>query len=438
MGKKRLKIAIVTMQLGVGYRHGTERYVRTLSKALRGRGHEVKVLAGDPRGESQTGGFGSPVLGEPGAGAYPTSGWMAVLGSASAEAENWLAVERPDIVHFANPAQVGISLGHTAKRLGLPVVVTMMDFWWVCPRGTLMYRGESFCTGAPGWRTCLQCISHDHPRKVMRFFGHLPDFLASIGLLAYGSRAMARGLPPGDIARWTRRRSFLTEFLREVDGIIFPSEATRDAIQPMLDHDEWKMIPYGLEAQWFQTAPVPRARCESANQLVIGFVGSLQYHKAPHLLLKALRKLGWNETRTTLAGSEDAPKYLAELKQEAEGLSVEFRGALGDVELRELLRSLDILVLPSLWAENLPFVLLEAQAARVPVLASDVPGIRERIPDQRLLFRPNDAVSLAIALEGFLHDSNYQPPLTPLSVDEMAERTEAVYSRAIRRLGRAK
>jgi glycosyltransferase involved in cell wall biosynthesis len=156
------------------------------------------------------------------------------------------------------------------------------------------------------------------------------------------------------------------------------------------------------------------------------------------LLLKALRRLGWNETLTTLAWSADAPEYLAELKQAAEGLTVEFRGALGDVELREFLGSLDILVLPSLWAENLPFVLLEAQAARVPVLASDVAGSRERIPDQRLLFRPNDPVSLANALEGFLNDSNYHPPPPPLSVEEMAERTEAVYSRAIRRVGRAK
>ena len=43
-----MKIVLVTMQLGPGYHHGTERYVRTLAGGLRERGHEVLCLAGDP------------------------------------------------------------------------------------------------------------------------------------------------------------------------------------------------------------------------------------------------------------------------------------------------------------------------------------------------------------------------------------------------------
>jgi glycosyltransferase involved in cell wall biosynthesis len=61
---------------------------------------------------------------------------------------------------------------------------------------------------------------------------------------------------------------------------------------------------------------------------------------------------------------------------------------------------MDLLVLPSLFGEGLPMVVLEAMAAGVPVVATRVPGVPEAIRhgEDGVLVNPNDPVDLARAI----------------------------------------
>jgi glycosyltransferase involved in cell wall biosynthesis len=81
---------------------------------------------------------------------------------------------------------------------------------------------------------------------------------------------------------------------------------------------------------------------------------------------------------------------------------VRFLGLKEPPRVAELMRAADVLVLPSL-AENLPVVLIEAQATGVPVVASNVGGVRE-IVDERSgrLVPPGDRAALATAIEAIL------------------------------------
>jgi len=84
--------------------------------------------------------------------------------------------------------------------------------------------------------------------------------------------------------------------------------------------------------------------------------------------------------------------------------SVRFLGERTDVP--EILQATDILVLPSTLREGLSISLLEAMAARRPVVASDVGGNRETIGDSGagLVVPPADSRSLTEALEALLAD----------------------------------
>src|SRR5690606_14305387 len=115
------------------------------------------------------------------------------------------------------------------------------------------------------------------------------------------------------------------------------------------------LIPYGLPPMWFRT---PRARQPGSvepDALTIGYAGALLPHKGVHVLLEAICRLGWRQTRVLVAGTSSDTQYQQELQRAASGLDVTFTGPIPAAKMPEFLGGLDLLVLPSLWAENLPF-----------------------------------------------------------------------------------
>jgi glycosyltransferase involved in cell wall biosynthesis len=336
----------------------------------------------------------------------------------------------PDLVHLASPAHIGVGIARACRSLGIPFVVTMMDYWWICPRGTLLRDGREPCDASPSGRACLRCVLGSHPPNSLRGIARRTSPALPLDLAFLAAGIAAHGGSPRDVPRWLQRREHLVALLADAARVIFPSPATRDRIVPFLRHDRWEEIPYGLEPEWFATPRRAQPTREPAG-LTIGFAGSLQPHKGPDLLLRALRQLGWTRTRVRIAGTPDDPSYVEVLQRLAEGLDVEFPGALDGAGMRGFFADLDLAVVTSRWPENLPYVLLEAQAGGVPVIASNVAGMSHRIPDSRMLFAPGSPEDLARAL------TEYQAcpstlPLPPVStLDDMARATDTAYRTAL-------
>jgi hypothetical protein len=76
-------------------------------------------------------------------------------------------------------------------------------------------------------------------------------------------------------------------------------------------------------------------------------------------------------------------------------------------------------------------VLLEAQAARVPVLASPVPGMAAQVGDPARLFEPGSDADLARVLRHLLEQTPRLETPRVASLAEMARATEDVYRRAL-------
>lgn len=428
-----MRILFVTMQYGSPYGQGTERYLGTLTVCLRQRGHDVAFLAGDPLGVRGPRRLGEVVDDEERIHAFPSSGWTAVRGLPAQVVGEWLGQYGPDLVHIANPAHVGCGVMEATRALGLPLVVTTMDFWWVCPKATLLRADRSVCDGTPAWSECVRCAALDHPSGIGKALGRVPKPLAGVTLAAFGVKAAMRGGSVHDVMRWMRRRELLTGCLDTADAVIYPSAATRDTIQPRLNHQRTRLIPYGLSSQWFESVRSVAAVPKPPDELTVGFAGAILPHKAPHLLLTAIRQLGWRETRIRLAGACDDPAYERSLRDAAQGLRVEFLGKVSAEAMPRFLRSLDVLALTSLWPENLPFVMLEAQAAGVPVVGGKLPGIADQVGDPGLLFEPGSATDLARALEYARLHPSLPAQVRVWTADEMTDATEAVYDEAMGR-----
>ena len=151
----------------------------------------------------------------------------------------------------------------------------------------------------------------------------------------------------------------------------------------------------------------PTVRDASGPRPTLGAISRLHRAKGLVHLLRALRLLRDalpEAPLLVLAG--DGPER-ANLEQEADRLglreSVRFLGVRRDIP--DLLRSLDVLVIPSLW-EGIPATLLEAMAAGVPTVASNVGGIPEVVTHGRtgLLVPPGDPAALSEAVLRLMQD----------------------------------
>lgn len=150
-------------------------------------------------------------------------------------------------------------------------------------------------------------------------------------------------------------------------------------------------IPFGVDTQVFTPGSKERERCGLPEYLpMVGFVGGMDAahaFKGIDVLLKAIARLPANvHLQLTGYGSLRA-KY----EKQAQELGIQdrchFLGKARDGELPSLYRSMDVLAFPSTsQAEAFGLVALEAQACGIPVVASDLPGVREVVQDKQTGF----------------------------------------------------
>lgn len=122
-------------------------------------------------------------------------------------------------------------------------------------------------------------------------------------------------------------------------------------------------------------------------------------------LLRALFLLQEKKVPFKAALVGDGP-HLAQMQQMARAFGLQarvaFLGARADIE--EILRQQDVFVLSSRW-EGLPISILEAMRQGLPIIATDVGGVREAVQDNGFLVPRGDAEALAVRLEALQSDS---------------------------------
>ena len=172
---------------------------------------------------------------------------------------------------------------------------------------------------------------------------------------------------------------------------------------------------------------------------VIGEVGHLSPKKGQRALLEATAILcrRWPDLVCLLVGEGEDREALAALARDL-GIAdaVRLLGYRDDAPA--VMQAMDVVVLPSVWKEGLPVVLVEAAFVCRPAVGSDAPGIREVIShgETGLLTPPQDAQRLAATLARLLEDPALAArmgeaararALHMFSVERMAQTAEAIY-----------
>jgi GT2 family glycosyltransferase len=192
--------------------------------------------------------------------------------------------------------------------------------------------------------------------------------------------------------------------------------------------------------QGIKIATPPRGPARTGGPLRLLFAGSFLPSKAPHLLLEAAAVLPPGTVVVDMAGGGTAyhgdNRYAGRLAPLTRQPFVRLHGHVPHERVRDLLSVADALVVPSVWIENAPFVIKEAFASGVPVVASDLGGMAELVTHgvNGLLFAPDDAGALAgqlrrLQLEPGLLEQLRSGIVPPITIEEDAEQHRRLYRR---------
>jgi glycosyltransferase involved in cell wall biosynthesis len=159
-----------------------------------------------------------------------------------------------------------------------------------------------------------------------------------------------------------------------------------------------EVIPNGIDPTKFDAAlEKRRARLTSrglGDQIVVGFIGRVVPIKDVKTLIRAARTIVGREPRAVfhiIGPTEEDPDYFEECKEMVRLMGLEQKVLfLGPKNVREILSDLDVCLLTSI-SEGLPLIILEAFAAGVPCVATDVGACRElifgRTPEDKAIGR---------------------------------------------------
>ena len=441
------------LYLANGYppRHtaGTENYTAGIARAMARAGHAVEVIC---VGEWDTGpqaynGIETAV--HDGVTVHRLNiNWMrgpdpnrALFDSPERETAVTRLVEalRPEVVHLTSATTLSASALRPVQRGGYALVVTLTDFWFLCPQFTLRRSDGTLCDGQTTPWECLQCLLR--PSGAYRWLrAVLPERALEPGF-AWASRqpwlARQRGLRGMALDMAARKRTLLP-LLEAADAIIAPSRFLAEMFAANGLKKTVQVIPYGHDLEWARRVrPKP-----PGGPVVVGYAGRLTEAKGVHVLVEAAARLEQDlPLEVHIYGDPNQePAYGERLRDLARNAPrVKFRGKFGRDELDEVLSALDVVAVPSLWYENNPLIAQEAFAAGRPVIASDLGGMAEFVEHEvsGWLFPPGDVEALAGRLGALaLRPEQIEPMRGRLprvrTTDEERETLEALYEGLLR------
>ncbi len=269
--------------------------------------------------------------------------------------------ESPDVVHIHNILMmISPSIYDACVEAQVPTVQTLHNYRLLCPAVTF-YRDN---------HNCEECVDHSLLRGVLHgCYRGSRAATSAVALMLKISRM--RGV-------WSQKVDayiVLTQFAKEIFA------------QNGLPPEKLYVKPNFVD-------PDPGTVSPALKPYAV-FAGRLSHEKGASVLLAAW---GLLKTSIPLRIVGDGPERMA-LEQQAKqaGVDVEFLGRLSNERSREVIRSAGLLVLPSVWYEGLPMVLVESYACGVPVLGSRLGAIEELIEDGQtgLYFAAGDPEDLA-------------------------------------------
>ncbi len=331
-----------------------------------------------------------------------------------------LEVERPDIVHIQHLMGIGPGAVEPVQRAGIPIVVTLHDYWTICANAQLYTNyDETICAGPDArFINCGRC-------SLARAGLPSPPWLAG---------------PLGPLL--ARRRRRLAPILAGAAAVIAPSAFVAGIYQTLFpEGGNPEILPHGLDLPEIPDRTKPTAGSgpgNSAPELSLVYIGGIAPQKGVATLIEGFNGLPPGAALDIYGDLTAHPDYVAHLRRLIRHPGISLRGALAHEAIWPVLAAADAAAVPTLWYETFSLIVDEAFAAGTPVIASDLGVLRDKIQpgENGLLLPAGDPAAWHDALRRLADDRR---PLadwrrripTPMTIEVHTERLLQVYQRSI-------
>jgi glycosyltransferase involved in cell wall biosynthesis len=285
--------------------------------------------------------------------------------------KDFLLAQQPDLVHIQHTIFLGYDVIRVIKNAlpDVPIVYTLHEYVPICHRDGQMVRtfNSELCQEESP-RRCNECFPHISPQT------------------------------------FYMRKRFIQSHLALVDRFIAPTEYVRTRyVEWGIPAEKIQVEPQGMMPITDRLPEEPETRPRNR----FAFFGQVNPYKGADVLLEAMEILGPDfDGHLTIYGANLEIQPI-EFRERFDALfnpdtgTVKFAGAYERSRLASLMAGIDWVVVPSIWWETGPIVVMEAFQYGRPVICSDIGGMSEKVTDgvNGLHFRRRDPEHLAEVMQ---------------------------------------
>jgi glycosyltransferase involved in cell wall biosynthesis/MoaA/NifB/PqqE/SkfB family radical SAM enzyme len=285
---------------------------------------------------------------------------------------------KPDIAHIGHLNHLSTGVIDVLHSHRIPIVYTLHDFWLMCPRGQFLTRSVG---RTENFRLCDKQENDKCSRNCYEVY--------------HSGRERDGNIDSDHWSEWVSRRMDETKrIVSKVDLFLAPSNYLKNRFikEFNVPRTKIKYLDYGFSEEYLH--PIE----STPRQLfTFGYIGTHIPAKGVDLLIKAFQQI-CIPAKLIIYGREKEP-FTSALKTIAKNSfnEIEFRPEYKNEEIAiKVFNEIDAIVVPSIWGENSPLVIHEAQACEIPVITANYGGMKEYVHHKvnGLLFNHRDTQSI--------------------------------------------
>lgn len=236
-----------------------------------------------------------------------------------------------------------------------------------------------------------------------------PYITMSRNLLPYQPREYGRYGAHPLFFKYRTLRFLQNRCFRHAAGVIFLTQYARTEVQRFCGDIPGRkaLIPHGVNPMFYRDPAAVTAPTGETAETRILYVSTVDAYKHQWNVVEAvgsLRRRGW-PVRLDLYGRAEIHSLRrlrrAIEKEDAAGIFIRYHGAAGYSELKDIYRSSDVFVFAST-CENMPNILVEAMASRLPIASARAGPMPEILQDGGIYFDAESSASIAASIELYL------------------------------------